>query len=117
MSNETDQTTEGKKLPAPPSSVYTTGSPNRTLLQRMRAFSEEVLMEAAKQEMREKFPDDCGPRARKKEVSGLRRLGRSLFVTAFRVTPGPLRKLATRILFRDSAQRWPPSEPLGPGDR
>jgi len=105
------------RLPETPSSVYTESRHADTSFRRFREYFEQLFMDAAMEEMREKFPDEVGLRARKKERGPYESFFHRVLVTVFHWTPNFIKRPITRRMFIYSVQNWPDSVPMGPGQR
>ena len=77
-----------------------------SILQRFRAWSERILIDAAQEDLHRKYPGASG---RPLRGSPLRSAMRLLFKTGFRLTPSPIRRRAMRFLLVRKGQDWDPA--------
>ncbi|MFB6344537.1 MAG: hypothetical protein ABEK50_02015 [bacterium] len=113
MSNDDDDRYD--RLPDSPPSVYTDKRHPDTFMRGFREYFETLFMDAAMDQMREKFPDKVGPRARRKEQGFFGTIIFKIVVFMFMITPDFIKRPMTRIMFQYSSQDWPDSVPMGPG--
>lgn len=79
--------------------------PKLSPLQRFRATTERMLIEAAQEDLYRKYPGTSAP----PRPRGLGyRVLRTAFVTLFRLAPASLRRWGMRLLFLRREQRWSP---------
>ncbi len=74
-----------------------------SLLQRFRAWSERMLIEAAQEDMYRKYP---GTAARPMRRGTLRRAIQILFKTAFGIVPVPIRDRIMHLMLVRKGQDW-----------
>jgi len=81
--------------------------------ERFRLFTESLLMEAAQKAMLRSYPNAGALPYRR--GGALRAVARVLFVPAFKLTPGPVRRRAMQLFLVRRVARWPTQ--AGPGAR
>lgn len=83
--------------------VVTRKAPPASPLQRFRAWSEKMLIEAAQLDLARKYPGTTVAPIRR---GPLHAVVRTVFVTGYRLTPAPLRRWLLRRLLIRREQRW-----------